>query len=100
MTRDLCIVGTVEVAEVFLQPQIAGLDGVGEPELLEVHGGAHRAGMPVEDANCLGTICQRTHPYFNRADRTDTISLPAGAVLIYGDDLLVGEHCDGLRRHG
>src|SRR6266481_430865 len=100
MTRDPCVVGTVEVAEVFLQPQIAGLHGVVESQLLEVHGGTHRAGMSIEDADRLGSICKRTRPNLNRPNGTYTISLSACAVLIYGYDVFVGKQSDGLRGHG
>src|SRR5260370_6671285 len=100
MPRNLCSVDRVELAEVLLQPQIAGLYRAIESQLLEVHRSAQRAGMPVKDPNRLRPICQRTHPNLNWPNGTHAIALSAGTILIYGDDLLVGKQSDSLRCHG
>src|ERR1700722_7003959 len=100
MARDLCGVGRAEIAQVFLQPKIAGFRGMIESKLLEIPCCLHRTGGPVKDTDCLRTICQWTHPYFNRAFGAEAIPLPSGTVLVDRDDVLVSKQLDGLRSHG
>src|SRR5258708_7572241 len=100
MSWNARLVRTIDCSQIFRLPHVTDLRSAAESKLAKINLRVHGLRMPVENADHLGTIGQGARPDLDWTFRAHAVTLRAGAVLIDGDHLAIGEYLDSLRRHG